>query len=118
MDIHLDPLGGWSGDMFVAALLDAFPEHLAAVEAAVAALDLGPGAAVRLVAHRDAAGLTGRRFLVAAEGHGQDGHEQRITATATTGTSTMTTAGTTSTATTTTTGRTPTGTAPGRRSAR
>jgi hypothetical protein len=25
LDIHLDPLGGWSGDMFVAALLDAFP---------------------------------------------------------------------------------------------
>jgi len=28
--------------MFVAALLDAFPEHWPAVEAAVAALDLGP----------------------------------------------------------------------------
>ncbi len=64
--------------MFVAALLDAFPEHLGAVERAVAALDLGPEAAVRLVAHRDAAGLTGRRFLVKAEegghGHSHDGH--------------------------------------------
>jgi uncharacterized protein (TIGR00299 family) protein len=86
LDIHLDPLGGWSGDMFVAALLDAFPEHLAAVERAVASLGLGPEAAVRLVAHRDAAGLTGRRFLVRAEDvgdrhehgghhhHGPDGH--------------------------------------------
>lgn len=67
MDIHLDPLGGWSGDMFVAAMLDAFPEWLADVQAAVAALDLGPDAAVSLVPHRDHA-LTGRRFLVAAEG--------------------------------------------------
>ncbi len=75
MDIHLDPLGGWSGDMFVAALLDAFPEHLPAVEGAVAALGLGRDAASRLVPHRDAAGLTGRRFLVKAEDHGQGGHD-------------------------------------------
>ncbi len=74
MDIHLDPLGGWSGDMFVAALLDAFPEHWAAVERAVAALELGPGSAIRLVAHRDVAGLTGRRFLVAAEEPSHHGH--------------------------------------------
>ena len=63
--------------MFVAALLDAFPEHLSAVEGAVACLDLGSDAAMRLVAHRDAAGLTGRRFLVRAEEHGRDhGHER------------------------------------------
>ena len=66
--------------MFVASLLDAFPEHWPAVEAAVAALGLGADAAIRLVAHRDAAGLTGRRFLVAGEephdGHGsQPGHD-------------------------------------------
>ena len=66
--------------MFVASLLDAFPEHWPAVEAAVATLGLGPDAEIRLVAHRDAAGLTGRRFLVAGEaqdqdhGHGADGH--------------------------------------------
>ena len=66
--------------MFVASLLDAFPEHWPAVEAAVAALGLGAEAAIRVVAHRDAAGLTGRRFLVAGEApqHGHDadhGHE-------------------------------------------
>ncbi len=72
MDIHLDPLGGWSGDMFVAALLDACPEWLPDVQGAVAALDLGPGAAVSLVPHRDHA-LTGQRFLVAAEGRAADG---------------------------------------------
>ncbi len=66
MDIHLDPLGGWSGDMFVAAMLDAFPEHWPAVRQAVAELDLGPGSLCQLVDHRDAA-LTGRRFLVAAD---------------------------------------------------
>jgi len=79
LDIHLDPLGGWSGDMFVAALLDAFPEHWPAVEAAVAALDLGPDAACRLVPHRDDAALTGRRFLVEAEdrGHAHHGDDHR-----------------------------------------
>lgn len=66
MEIHLDPLGGWSGDMFAAALLDAFPEFWPEVEAAVAGLDLGPDAAVRLVPHRDHA-LTGHRFVVAGE---------------------------------------------------
>ena len=66
MNIHLDPLGGWSGDMFVAAMLGAFPDLWPAVEAAVASLDLGPGADCSLVQHGDGT-LTGRRFLVAAE---------------------------------------------------
>ncbi len=66
MEIHLDPLGGWSGDMFVAAMLDAFPEFWPAVRSAVASLDLGPDSDCRLLDHRDAA-LTGRRFLVAGD---------------------------------------------------
>ena len=66
MQIHVDPLGGWSGDMFVAALLDAFPAFWPEVQAAVSELGLGDGAKCRLVDHRDSA-LTGRRFLVAAE---------------------------------------------------
>jgi uncharacterized protein (TIGR00299 family) protein len=75
MQIHLDPMGGWSGDMFVAALLDAFPSMWPEVEAAVAALGLGlgEGATCRLVAHQDVT-LAGRRFVVAAEG-GHRGHE-------------------------------------------
>ncbi len=73
MQIHLDPLGGWSGDMFAAACLDAFPEHWPAVEAAIAALGLGPASVCRLVAHRDHT-LTGRRFLVAAD-HPADHHD-------------------------------------------
>ena len=86
LDIHLDPLGGWSGDMFVAAMLDAFPEYWPPVESAVAALELGHSSACRLVSHRDGAGLTGHRFLVASESdpahasaedpHGHDHHHQ------------------------------------------
>ena len=41
LDIHLDPLGGLSGDMFVAALLDAFPEHWPHVQSTIASLQLG-----------------------------------------------------------------------------
>ena len=29
--IHLEPIGGVAGDMFVAAVADAFPEHRAAL---------------------------------------------------------------------------------------
>lgn len=65
MDIHLDPLGGLSGDMFVGALLDAFPEYWPQVEQAIASLNLGAEAECRLMAHRDHA-FAGRRFVVGA----------------------------------------------------
>ncbi len=68
MHIHLDPLGGLSGDMFIAAMLDAMPHHWPDVRAAIEGLDLGPEAACTLVAHQDKA-LTGRRFVVASERH-------------------------------------------------
>ena len=74
MQIHFDPLGGWSGDMFAAAMLDAFPDLWPAVERAIEALELGPEARCTLVPHRDQA-LTGRRFQVAAElSHAPDHH--------------------------------------------
>lgn len=63
MHIHIDPLGGLAGDMFLAALLDAWPEHLDGLEAAVRAAGLPPEIALRLVPHADHA-LTGARFLV------------------------------------------------------
>ncbi len=66
MDIHLDPLGGLSGDMFVAALLDAFPEYWPHVEQAIASLDLGAEAECRLMAHRDHV-FAGRRFAVGSD---------------------------------------------------
>ena len=41
--LHLDPLGGIAGDMFVAALLDAIPEAAEAVMREIAAVGLPPG---------------------------------------------------------------------------
>jgi pyridinium-3,5-bisthiocarboxylic acid mononucleotide nickel chelatase len=72
LDIHLDPLGGWSGDMFVAALLDAFPEFWPPVQAAIASLQLGAQAECRLVPHRDHV-LTGSRFVVGADSSAPSG---------------------------------------------
>ncbi len=63
--IHLDPLGGVAGDMFVASLLDAFPDHRAGALAAAAALS---GATCRLVSHNDGT-LSGARLQVDAAGH-------------------------------------------------
>ncbi len=60
--IHLDPLGGVAGDMFVAAMLDAFPEHR---EAAMAAARNLAGVGCRLLTHGDGT-LTGSRFVVDA----------------------------------------------------
>jgi pyridinium-3,5-bisthiocarboxylic acid mononucleotide nickel chelatase len=66
LDIHLDPLGGLSGDMFVAALVDAFPEHWPRVQSTIASLKLGEGGECRLAPHRDHA-FAGRRFLVGTD---------------------------------------------------
>lgn len=71
---HLDPLGGAAGDMFVAAVLDAFPEFReGAVAAASGAADIACG----LVAHHDTV-LTGSRFVVGkaqTERHKPPAHE-------------------------------------------
>jgi uncharacterized protein (TIGR00299 family) protein len=45
--IHLDPVGGIAGDMFVAALLDAFPTLEAPLQQALACAGLPPTIAVR-----------------------------------------------------------------------
>ena len=66
MDIHLDPLGGLSGDMFVAALLDAFPEYLPHVQSAIATLNLGAGAECWIAPHHDHL-FAGSRFVVGAD---------------------------------------------------
>jgi len=63
MHIQIDPVGGLAGDMFVAAMLDAFPPLEGEVQAAVRAAGLPERFRCDLVAHADHA-LTGRRFLV------------------------------------------------------
>ncbi len=68
--IHLHPLGGAAGDMFVACVLDAFPEHrAAAVEAAASLAHVG----CRVMPFEDGT-LTGSRFVVEdaphTHGHG------------------------------------------------
>ncbi|KST60741.1 hypothetical protein AO398_12700 [Methylobacterium sp. GXS13] len=65
MHIHLDALGGVAGDMFAAALLDAFPEHLDGVRASVRAVD--PRIACAASAHNDGI-LRGSRFAVSDPG--------------------------------------------------
>ena len=64
--LHLDPLGGAAGDMFVAALLDAAPEQEAACRHAVAAVAQVP---CRVLRHHDDV-LAGARFVVKAAAHG------------------------------------------------
>lgn len=75
MHIHLDPLGGVAGDMFAAALLDAFPEHQEGVRASVRAVDARIACATQ--GHNDGI-LKGLRFAVSAPGaepgHGQHRH--------------------------------------------
>jgi len=76
LHIHLDPVGGMAGDMWIAALLDAFPQHEAAMLAAIGAAGLPGDWRCALAPHRDHA-LTGKRFLV-EHAHGPDcghGHE-------------------------------------------
>ncbi|MBV8612997.1 MAG: LarC family nickel insertion protein [Acetobacteraceae bacterium] len=63
--LHLDALGGIAGDMFVAALLDVFPEH---ERAALHAAEKLSGAPCGLLRHGDGV-LTGARFEVRDHHH-------------------------------------------------
>lgn len=69
MHLHLDPLGGVAGDMFVAAVLDAFPEH---ETAAIAAAEQTAGVRCHVMRHHDV--LAGRRFCVRDDRGAQDHH--------------------------------------------
>ena len=67
--IHLDAVGGVAGDMFIAAVLSAFPALREGLVAAIRAAGLPADIGIRLEAHRDHA-LTGLRFAIEETGHG------------------------------------------------
>ena len=73
LDIHLDPLGGIAGDMFVAGLIDLRPDLAPGLAKVLAALPLLDGVSTEALPHNDGV-LTGHRFIVARD-HDDDHHE-------------------------------------------
>ena len=65
--IHLDPVGGVAGDMFVAAMADAFPECVPGLLAELEKLQAGGEGRIRFEPQADM--LNGQRFVVEAGGH-------------------------------------------------
>ncbi|TCT02309.1 LarC family nickel insertion protein [Paralcaligenes ureilyticus] len=74
LHLHLDPVGGVAGDMFIAAVLDAFPQLADGMQAAIRSAGLPQNIACKLIEHKDHA-LTGRRFVVGEpDSHTHSGH--------------------------------------------
>ncbi len=63
MHLHLEPMGGLAGDMFAAALLDAWPQLATELEAGLAAAGLLSEVQISCQRHKDHV-LTGSRFRV------------------------------------------------------
>ncbi len=66
--IHLDAVGGVAGDMFIAAVLNAFPELREGMVAAIRAAGLPRDIGMDIEEHRDHA-LTGLKFAISEAGH-------------------------------------------------
>jgi uncharacterized protein (TIGR00299 family) protein len=80
MQLHLDPLGGIAGDMFIAAVLDAFPELEKGVLSSICSAGLDGEVSCRLSRHHDAV-LQGARFtvdtpLLVEQPHNHDGRHR------------------------------------------
>lgn len=76
MHLHLDAVGGVAGDMFIASVLDAFPDLREGMIAAIRAAGLPADIGLAVVDHHDHA-LSGTRFLVdesSRHGAGHHGH--------------------------------------------
>lgn len=65
LHLHLDPLGGMAGDMFIAAMLDAAPDLLDGARALAAGI--GPGVTLELLPVTDH-GLSGRQLELTLPG--------------------------------------------------
>ncbi|MGI9420591.1 MAG: LarC family nickel insertion protein [Geminicoccaceae bacterium] len=73
LHVHLDPAGGIAGDMFVAALLDAWPSLANGAIGATRAAGLGEEVQIEHRPHKDEV-LVGSRFSVTREGDAAQGH--------------------------------------------
>ena len=69
--VHLDLVGGIAGDMFVAAVIDAFPEHKSGMLEELAKLPGPPQGSISLLPFSDGV-LSGKRFAVHPQGGGHD----------------------------------------------
>jgi hypothetical protein len=78
MHLHLDAVGGVAGDMFIASVVDAFPDLREGMIAAIRAAGLPGDIGLAVVDHHDHA-LTGARFLV-DEKHHRGAQQHRHTA--------------------------------------
>ena len=87
MEVHLDLVGGLAGDMFIAALLDAFPQHEAAVATAIETVSSADMPVVCALQPCADGGLTGRRFHVSTALSGPSASATASSAMASSGTS-------------------------------
>jgi uncharacterized protein (TIGR00299 family) protein len=78
MRIRLDPVGGIAGDMFVAAILDTFPELIEPTLVTISGVGLPEGMRVTLESHRDGV-FVGRRLKITESNIASDRDHQHRT---------------------------------------